>query len=332
MGNEHGSPLVGLVTALPEEFAAVRVFLPDAADAPVRGDPNLYVRATVHAPGGDVSVVATQLVRPGNNVATASAAALLSVFPSIRDVIMVGVAAAVPAPAAADKHVRLGDIVVATEGVVQYDNVRVAAGVAPVLREAPQLPSAYLLSRVRRLASDERLGRRPWESYLEQALASHPRFARPSPAGDILLDASTGSRIRHPRQRHRRPGQPTVFLGRIGSANVLLRDPALRDRLREEHRVLAIEMEGSGISDGAWLHNAGYLVVRGTCDYADQTKNDAWHDHASVVAAAYTRALLDLYEPDAQSPPEDSTAHWRERRQPPTSPPAPRLGRGGLIL
>jgi len=36
------------------------------------------------------------------------------------------------------------------------------------------------------------------------------------------------------------------------------------------------------------------LVVRGICDYCDDNKNDLWQGYAAVVAAAYTRALLEL--------------------------------------
>ena len=56
---------------------------------------------------------------------------------------------------------------------------------------------------------------------------------------------------------------------------------------------LAIEMEGSGIADATWNDSVGYLVVRGICDYCDSNKNDLWQGYAAVVAATYTRALLE---------------------------------------
>lgn len=37
----------------------------------------------------------------------------------------------------------------------------------------------------------------------------------------------------------------------------------------------------------------GYLVVRGICDYCDSHKNDDWQQYAAIVAAAYTRALIE---------------------------------------
>ena len=84
-----------------------------------------------------------------------------------------------------------------------------------------------------------------------------------------------------------------VFLGAIGSANILLKNPARRDEIRNKFGVRAIEMEGSGIADATWDLEVGYLVVRGICDYADMKKNDRWQTYAAIVAAGYTRALIE---------------------------------------
>jgi nucleoside phosphorylase len=72
----------------------------------------------------------------------------------------------------------------------------------------------------------------------------------------------------------------------------LLRNPALRDKLREDCGVIAIEMEGSGIADAAWNTAKNYLVIRGICDYCDDMKNDVWQGYAAVAAAAYARAVI----------------------------------------
>lgn len=57
--------------------------------------------------------------------------------------------------------------------------------------------------------------------------------------------------------------------------------------------VKAVEMEGSGIADASWSLKVGYMAIRGICDYADSNKNDRWQEYAAMVAAAYTRALLE---------------------------------------
>jgi nucleoside phosphorylase len=65
------------------------------------------------------------------------------------------------------------------------------------------------------------------------------------------------------------------------------------DQLRDKFKVKAIEMEASGIANATWNREVGYLVVRGICDYCDSHKNDDWQQYAAVVAAAYTRALIE---------------------------------------
>jgi nucleoside phosphorylase len=300
------APLVGLVTALPEEFAAVRLMADPAGSQEFPGDPNVYLRATVPTQRGDLSVVIAQVIKPGNNSADGLATALLLHYETVRDVIMVGIAAGIPCPERPDGHVRLGDIVVGTRGVLQYDNVRRVAGLADTPREPPAAPSAYLLARVRNLAADAYAGLRPWETHLHR-MGADPIWARPSARTDTLVASDGRSRVRHPRDPQRRPGLPRVHQGMIGSANVLLRDPQYRDQLRDRYGLRAVEMEGSGIADATWTHACGHLVVRGICDYADQHKGDTWHHYAALAAAAYVRALLERYDPRRDFKPSAST-------------------------
>jgi len=54
-------------------------------------------------------------------------------------------------------------------------------------------------------------------------------------------------------------------------------------------------MEGSGIADATWHDDwAGYLVIRGTCDYCNEDKNDLWQHYAALIAAAYARCVIEL--------------------------------------
>lgn len=74
-----------------------------------------------------------------------------------------------------------------------------------------------------------------------------------------------------------------------------------RDELRDRFKVKAVEMEGSGVADATWEYEkAGYLVVRGICDYCDvrtkATQTDAWKIYAAMAAAAYVRALIEAIQ------------------------------------
>lgn len=52
-------------------------------------------------------------------------------------------------------------------------------------------------------------------------------------------------------------------------------------------------MEGSGIMDAIWFFNVGYLIIRGICDYCNSDKNDLWHDYASIIAAAFSKVVIE---------------------------------------
>jgi nucleoside phosphorylase len=89
-----------------------------------------------------------------------------------------------------------------------------------------------------------------------------------------------------------------VHHGVIGSANILLKDPKLRDKVRDQFSVRAIEMEGSGIMDAGWVMDRDIMVVRGVCDYCDDYKSDTWQRYAALAAASYARGLIEALPED----------------------------------
>ena len=313
---------VGIVTALPEEFAAVCELLgcKRTITATREGGDNVYRLGIVreHAGQWGIVVAVALLNNMGNVTAATRATNMLADCPQLRDIIVCGIAGAVPNPNKSDDHVRLGDIVVSENGVLQYDfgkqvdtGFKITAGVHP--------PSHRLVASARSLKSDEFVGKRPWENYIDSGLRSlGGHFERPAPSTDVLRDANSSGRnrirnkamkfvrrcfgedlahppIRHPDDplRDQNPGRPRVFHGLIASASSVLKDPRMRDRLLTEYNAKAIEMETAGAAHAAYMGNIGYFVVRGTCDYCNQDKNDIWHPYAALIAAAYTRALLE---------------------------------------
>lgn len=119
------SPVFGILTALPEELAAVRSFIDAPQRASVEGDRADYVVGTMpSADSGRPHVVAlTLLGETGNDAAASACANLLRSYPSVRYLLMAGIAAGIPDPGRPERHVRLGDIVVA-RGIAEYDSVR----------------------------------------------------------------------------------------------------------------------------------------------------------------------------------------------------------------
>lgn len=293
---ERMKPTIGIITALPKEYAAVSILLENKKDkykVPGSGASRRYCLGEIPTEEGNKHSLVLANAGMGNNIAATRASLLLEHFPNVKSIIMVGIAGGVPNPDKVDDHVRLGDIVVSNEnGVIQYDLIK--QEIHDIThRNPPRPPSASLLEAVKYLEAEEILGNRPWKKYIDQSL-SIIKTIRPSEDTDILYCSdSPETKIKHPKDPKRIEGQSRVFTGPIASANILQKDPKARDKLRDKFGVKAIEMEASGIADATWNHEVGYLVVRGICDYCDSHKNDEWQQYAAIVAAAYTRALIE---------------------------------------
>lgn len=294
----HQEPTFGIITALPKEMAAMRVMLDDVkpVDKINRKRPQRYYVGHIPASSGGQHTIALALMLDmGTNSAAGLATRLLNDFPTIQDVLMVGIAGGVPNPMNGDEHVRLGDVVISDRnGIVQYDYVKQEIKERKE-RHPPRPPRASLLNAVNLLEVDALMGDKPWLVHLERA-RNLDNAARPDESEDILYDfkePANPKSIPHPSDRKRTTGQPRIFKGTIASASILQKNPKVRDELGKKYGVKAIEMEGSGIANATWEMDSGYLVVRGICDYCDPAKNDVWQEYAAVAAAAYTRALLE---------------------------------------
>lgn len=106
---------------------------------------------------------------------------------------------------------------------------------------------------------------------------------------------------------------PSIFIGRVGSGDIVLKSSEDRDRIAKAHRILAFEMEGAGVWD-----DLPCIVVKGVCDYADSHKNKRWQNFAAATAASTMKALLERY-PRTDKPPNVRPPHpdHRLRRKTP---------------
>ncbi|KAK4182149.1 nucleoside phosphorylase [Podospora australis] len=83
---------------------------------------------------------------------------------------------------------------------------------------------------------------------------------------------------------------PSIFLGRIGSGDKVLKSGVDRDRLASQHELFAFEMEATGVWD-----EVPCILVKAVCDYGDSHKNKLWQNFSAATAAATTKALLERY-------------------------------------
>ncbi|HEU5332402.1 MAG TPA: hypothetical protein VFU73_06560 [Actinocrinis sp.] len=289
------------MTALPVEGAAFSSLVPDLERVTLDDDPNHYRLGYVSSSDAARPHRVALVTLPQDNTRNAAATCtdLLRTFQNIRCVLMIGIAGGIPAPQRPERHVRLGDVVVAMDGIVDFGHVRQVDGTESVRR-----PVEGVCVELQRAANEMRQvelesGTAPWARETGAARGRPlAAFARPPAETDRLIVAGLPAKHPSPGLTGHRPGRPKVHFGAVGSGDVLLRDEQRRDELAARYRVLAVEMEGSGIAASARLRGVPWFMVRGISDYCDSAAaGDRWHPYAAMAAARYTWALLGACRP-----------------------------------
>lgn len=269
---------IAIITAITVETLAVEQVLDNVVPVDFPGDHHPYRIGTVPSRVASAPhvVAVAQQTSDGTRDAAWLCGHLPGTFQQLRSIVMCGIAGGVPS-AESTRDVALGDIVVATE-LVDYRHERQVDG-SSVLRRAVQPPGSVWMNADHEVEAAEMRGAPPWLPTLETA-ARRGRISRPGP-----------------------PGRPRAHRGRVGSADVLVRDTLFRDGLARDQRVLAFEMEGAGVAIGSQLGERSWYMVRGVADHGDNaTKNDGWHPYASLAAASYLRSVLARCAPFAPRP------------------------------
>lgn len=288
------NPTIGVVTALSLEFEAVKRAMPGGRRLRIRTDGvglRTYFHLSIPADDGGEHHVVVLNGGMSNNKASTAAKQLMNDHPTVRDVIMVGIAGGVPDLSNAKEDVHLGDVVISgAKGVVKYDMKKVTSD-GDVPNHEPRPPSAEWLQIAEELAYDEDVLAATWDD-LDRAIAE-ARIARP--AVDELLD-EPDPKDRKPAERPVDPsrplGRPRVMFGTIGCADSVVKSAKARDEVADKFDIMAFEMEGSGIAEVTWQATKGYLVVRGICDYCNDAKNKEWQPYAAAAAATFARHLI----------------------------------------
>ncbi|WDK22134.1 hypothetical protein CGRA01v4_13424 [Colletotrichum graminicola] len=236
---------------------------------------------------------------------------MLHSFPNIRVGLMVGIGGGAPTP---EHDIRLGDIVVSRprdgkSGVLQYDFGKTIQSQAFQQTGFLNQPPQVLRTAVASLEAMYEVDGHQLDDQIEAVLQKKPRlrnkYSRPPSSSDRLYKSD----VVHPqdtkdgcsqvcgnepsalvlrRQRDRdEDDDPAIHYGLVASANQLMKDARVRDKLAEENDVLCFEMGAAGL-----MNHFPCLVIRGICDYSDSHKNKEWQDFAAMAAAAYAKDLL----------------------------------------
>ncbi|KAM0518192.1 hypothetical protein ACHAPE_004600 [Trichoderma viride] len=303
---------VGWICALSTEQIAAAAFL-DEQHAPLEDQPshdsNSYILGSI---GKHNVVVAVLPLEYGTASAFNVATNLLRTFSNVRIGLLVGIGGGAPS----DRHdIRLGDVVVSAPsagngGVFQYDFGKTIQGKAfqhtRFLNQSP----AVLRSAVASLQTKHMLDGHQLNENIESVLLIRKRlkklFGRPKTASDMLFQsnivhgegectatcAKDESNLIARCERTEDDDDPAVHYGLIASANQVMKDALIRDKLSAEKDVLCFEMEAAGL-----MNNFPCLVIRGICDYSDSHKSKEWQGFAAMTAAAYAKDLLGLIPP-----------------------------------
>jgi nucleoside phosphorylase len=290
------------------ELAAVQAMLDDIHEPlPSARDQNSYTLGRI----GNHNIVVAVMPDIGNNQAALVATQLLNDFRSIRFGLLVGIGGGIPGEEGED-DIRLGDVVVSKPtatfgGVVQYDRGKNHVGGHFERTGSLRKPPAILSANVQQLQAQQARCGSQAVKYLTEMLQKYPNMAEEQ----YIYQGHEHDRLFMPGYLHergatcrkcdpnqvveraeRRGTQPRIHYGTIASGNTLIRDGAMREKLRKDLGVLCVEMEAAGLMD-----EFPCLVVRGICDYADSHKDKRWQPYASATAAAYVKELLNLIPP-----------------------------------
>ncbi|KAJ6118823.1 hypothetical protein N7471_013443 [Penicillium samsonianum] len=298
---------VGWICAVPVEYIAAQEFLDEEHDKPSFVSPNDANDYTLGRMGEHNVVIA---VLPDGEYGTASAASvatnMLNSFHNIRIGLMVGIGGGVPSE---NHDIRLGDVVVSApgggeSGVFQYDFGKSIQDQSFQHTRFLNQPPAILRAAMAGIRTQYERNGHQLEKAINGILGKNIRlrrnYKRPEPITDRLFLAEVihrqagcavcavdPSTLVTRNERAEDEDNPAIHYGLIASGNQLMKDALIRDRLAAEKDVLCFEMEAAGL-----MNTFPCLVIRGICDYSDSHKNKAWQGHAAMVAAAYTKDLL----------------------------------------
>lgn len=220
---------------------------------------------------------------------------LLSSLHSIRFGLMVGIGGGVPNR---NSDIRLGDFVVSKPmnshgGVVQYDYGKALNGGdfqwTGMLNRPPQI----LLTALTKLQAIHLTEESQVSYFLAEIKRKIPKrvanFARPAQTDHLYLsdynhikihfktcdDCGKAKTVSQSFQNH---SGPVIHYGLIASANQVVKDSQLRDKLGRELGVYCVGMEAAGL-----MNDYPCLVVCGICNYADSHKNKEFQGYAAEL-------------------------------------------------
>lgn len=96
-------------------------------------------------------------------------------------------------------------------------------------------------------------------------------------------------------RRRRSEADISMHIGRVASADTVMKSAQHRDKITKRERAIAFEMEAAGVWD-----IIPCIIIKGVCDYADSHKNKSWQKYAAATGASAAKAFLEDWRPTQQ--------------------------------
>lgn len=245
-----------IIVALPKELNALKEYFPEFQPIQVnKGQSRTYYTANIPTiNGGTYRVVTTLLNSMGNLEAAHATSDLINIW-NPRYVLVNGIAGGLR-----KSDQSFGDIVV-SDSILYYE-----------------------LGKITKIETEHRNKQFPSDQTL---------------LGGILNFENCNWRYNLPNRPDGHPPSdcyPKIHIGPIASGEKVIADINSANQLRQQQRnLIAVEMESAGVASAAFstLKKVGFIAVRSICDFADESKNDSWHEYAAKSAASYLRAFLE---------------------------------------
>jgi nucleoside phosphorylase/predicted nucleotidyltransferase len=256
-----------IVSALPKEHDAVRRQLPSPRTWTPAGDiaPSFEVSLLQTAKGRERHIASAIFPRMGMAPAAVTTKGLVD-FLSPQLVMLVGIAGGI-----SPEDVSLGDLVI-PEAIFDYEAVKVThKGEEPNGMIAPISPAPYQL-----------IKQQDWSRWTKNVGRTRP--------GHGLLSSALGRMRGRPMKELR-----IHFDGPMASGHKVIADAERGQALRAVHRkTTSIDMESWGVAEAciSSRHPTPFVVIKAISDYADEQKNDGWHEFCCRAAATFAVELL----------------------------------------
>lgn len=292
-------PEILIVTALPLEYKAMKALVNNPRYDDSLGDNK---KQYTYGQIGERNIIVA-MAGMGNNFSSAIATKMLDKYSTIKYTIMTGIAGGVPYIDNAKDHVRLGDIVISGDnGIIQHDKGKDTEeykfklfGLKFIKKDSfqydfhPRPPESTLLRNAKIYVEEIGVGNYKFWDELDALNIERPKNMMFS-KNDWL---NFKKEYNHPIPDGYNENRPRIHIGTIASGNTVVKNEKVRNKLKNNFQIKAIEMEASGVADATWLHGKDYFVIRGICDYSNSDKNKIWQPYAAAVAAGFTKELIE---------------------------------------